>query len=93
MEAKVAVPREPSAPVAQSSHRTRKVFLGGISPDTTKEDIRAVMEPHGKLIDVQVMTEKGTEKPRGFGFAIFEDADDVDKLCTLKYCKIKVFSK
>lgn len=36
------------------------------------------------------MREKGTEKPRGFGFAIFEDTDVVDKLCIKRYVRIKV---
>ena len=66
------------------------MFLGGLSPDTTKEDIIVVIEQFGKVNDVQIMTEKGTEKPRGFGFAILENYDDVDKLCIKKYHRIKV---
>ena len=65
------------------------MFLGGLSPDTTKEDIIVVIEQFGKVNDVQIMTEKGTEKPRGFGFAILENYDDVDKLCIKKYHRIK----
>ena len=45
--------------------------------------------PH-QVMDVTIMREKGTEKPRGFGFAIFEDTDVVDKLCIKRYVRIKV---
>jgi len=70
--------------------RTKKVFLGGLSPDTTREDIQEVLDQHGKVMDIQIMTEKGTNKPRGFGFAIFDDCDTVDKICIKKFIRIKV---
>lgn len=88
VEAKRAVPREEKNP--QAHQRTKKVFLGGLSPDTTKEDISAVLEQFGKVTDIQIMTEKDTGKPRGFGFAILDDFDDVDKLCIKKFHRIKV---
>ena len=43
-----------------------------------------------QVMDVQIMTEKGTNKPRGFGFAIFDDCDTVDKICIKKFIRIKV---
>lgn len=86
VETKKAVPKGPT-----SSAQTKKVFLGGLSPDTTKRDIEEVMEQYGTLYDVQIMTEKMTEKPRGFGFAIFNEFSAVDKLCLKKYHRIKVF--
>ena len=88
MECKRAVPREEKNP--QAHQRTKKVFLGGLSPETTKQDILDVIEQYGKVMDVQIMTEKNTNKPRGFGFAILDCYDDVDKLCIKKYHRIKV---
>lgn len=94
MEIKKAVPKEESRPVHFSQHqKTKKVFLGGLSPETTREDIMAAMEtcPENPTIaDVQIMTEKYTEKPRGFGFVLFNDFDIVDSTCEKKYFKIRV---
>jgi len=63
----------------QSSHstaRVRKIFLGGLSPDTTKEDaeeainqIIAKFSKHSGYATVTINKEKDTDKPRGFGFA------------------------
>ena len=89
MEVKRAVPREDTTPSVPSV-RTKKVFLGGLSPDTSKEDAIEALEKFGKLIDVQIMTDKHTNKPRGFGFAIFDDFEVVDRLCSKRYCRIKV---
>lgn len=49
-----------------------------------------MLETYGTVMDVQIMTEKNTDKPRGFGFAILEDFDSVDKLCIKKYHRIRV---
>lgn len=70
--------------------RTKKVFLGGLSLQTEERDIRDVLEPLGGLESVQIMTEKDSNKPRGFGFATFVDYDVVDKICLKKFIKIKV---
>lgn len=85
----MAVPKPESRPVRYTAQRTKKVFLGGISPDTVKEDIMEALKDFG-IIDAQVMTEKGTEKPRGFGFAIFENFEAAEKVCAKKYFEIKV---
>lgn len=36
------------------------------------------------------MREKDTERPRGFGFAVFESMDTVENVCQKRYIKIKV---
>lgn len=86
------MPKEDTAvkPFGDFREKTKKVFLGGLSPETTKADIEEVLEVFGKLFDVLIVTEKTTEKPRGFGFAIFEDYDSVDRLCSKKYHRIRV---
>lgn len=41
-------------------------------------------------VEIKIMTEKDSEKPRGFGFATFEEFEHADKLCAEKYIKIRV---
>lgn len=87
VEAKRAVPREENNPVAHT--KTKKIFLGGLSHETSEDDIREVLEQYGAVQDVTIMRDKNTNRPRGFGFAIYEDYDVVDKVCIKKFLKIK----
>ena len=93
IEAKKAVPKENSRRGGSHGVRTRKVFLGGLDPATTKEDIKETFMDIGTLTDIQIMTEKGTEKPRGFGFVSFEDYETVENVCSIKHFKIRVCFK
>ncbi len=49
-----------------------------------------MLEGFGPVVEVQIMKDKNTDKPRGFGFAIFDDCDTVDKLCIKKYVRVRV---
>ncbi len=57
-----------------------KVFIGGVSWDTTEDGLRYYFERYGKLIDVALMKNKVTGQPRGFGFVTFENPHCVDKV-------------
>jgi hypothetical protein len=46
--------------------------------------------PPFQVAEVIIQREKFTEKPRGFGFVLFESPDSVDRLCQRRYIKIKV---
>ena len=35
------------------------------------------------------MTEKETERPRGFGFVTFDDCETVENICSIKHFKIR----
>jgi hypothetical protein len=45
--------------------------------------------PPFQVAEVIIQREKFTEKPRGFGFVLFESPDSVDRLCQRRYIKIK----
>jgi cold-inducible RNA-binding protein len=48
-----------------------KLFVGGLSTDTTTGDLRAAFAKFGELVDVAVINERGTNQSRGFGFVTF----------------------
>jgi RNA recognition motif-containing protein len=94
VEVKKAVPKEESRPGSvgagqPTSRGTKKVFLGGLSPETTKEDVMAAFT-NERVQDVVIMTDKNTEKPRGFGFIIFEDFATAQRVCLKKFYQVKV---
>ena len=49
----------------------RKLFLGGLSPDTVEKDLRKHFTQFGQIVDVQVMRDKEAGVSRGFGFVTF----------------------
>jgi len=48
-----------------------KLFVGGLSPETTTADLRTAFAKFGELVDVAVINERGTNQSRGFGFVSF----------------------
>ena len=46
----------------------RKLFIGGLSFETTDESLRSHFEQWGTLTDCVVMRDPSTKRSRGFGF-------------------------
>jgi len=61
----------------------KKVFVGGITQDTTDEHLRDYFSQYGIVHTASVMTDKVTGNSRGFGFVVFESSDAVDQLCSM----------
>lgn len=66
--------------VAQRPRHNRtgptKLFVGGLSWDTTTDDLRAAFLRFGAISDVAVVLDRATGRSRGFGFVTFENAAD-----------------
>lgn len=63
------------------AHSTvKKIFVGGIKEDTDEEHLRDYFSGFGKIDEVNIMTEKNSNKRRGFAFVTFEDHDSVDRI-------------
>jgi len=97
IDAKPAVPKDRKPDVGgrngvESETHKMKVFLGGLKPDVTEDDIRAALG-NDKLSDVVVMVDKVTGKTRGFGFATFvsvEEASEFMQGCRSRRVTINV---
>ncbi|XP_061357012.1 heterogeneous nuclear ribonucleoprotein 1-like isoform X2 [Gastrolobium bilobum] len=62
-----------------------KVFIGGISWDTTEEKLKEYFGNYGDVSHASVMREKNTGKPRGFAFVVFSDPSILDNLLQDKH--------
>ncbi len=47
-----------------------KIYVGNLSETTTGDELRELFVKHGTVEDVYLVTEKGTERSRGFGFVM-----------------------
>ena len=51
-----------------------KLFIGGLSSETTTEDLRASFAKFGEIIDVIVIADRATSQSRGFGFVTYSSS-------------------
>lgn len=56
-----------------------KLFIGGISWETTEEKLSEHFSAYGEVTQAAVMRDKLTGRPRGFGFVVFADPAVVDR--------------
>ena len=63
----------------------KKIFVGGIKEDTEEHHLRDYFEQYGKIGVIEIMTDRGSDKKRGFAFVTFDDHDSVDKIVIQKY--------
>ena len=54
----------------------KKLFVGGLSWDTTDDGLRQAFVSYGEITEVKVITDRATGRSRGFGFVTFAQDDD-----------------
>jgi len=74
------IPREPE--------QLRKLFIGGLSFETTDESLRAHFEQWGSLTDCVVMRDPNSKRSRGFGFVTYSSVQEVDAAMSARPHKV-----
>lgn len=90
VEAKKAVPREDHHGLNRNISniqgspgpmgRTKKIFVGGLASTVTETDFKKYFDQFGTIIDVVVMYDHNTQRPRGFGFITYDSEESVDRV-------------
>ena len=52
---------------------SNKLFIGGLSWDTTDASLAQAFESFGRVVEAKVITDRETGRSRGFGFVTFDN--------------------
>ncbi|XP_061589846.1 heterogeneous nuclear ribonucleoprotein D0 isoform X1 [Cololabis saira] len=95
LNGKVIDPKKAKA--MKSKEPVKKIFVGGLSPDTPEEKVREYFSAFGELESIELPMENKTNKRRGFCFITFKEEESVKNIMEKKYhniglskCEIKV---
>ncbi|XP_055907421.1 RNA-binding protein squid isoform X2 [Eupeodes corollae] len=58
----------------------RKLFVGGLSWETTEKELREHFGHYGEIESINVKTDPQTGRSRGFAFIVYTAADAIDKV-------------
>lgn len=56
-----------------------KLFVGGVSWDTSDEGLKDAFTPYGEVVEAKIITDRETGRSRGFGFVTFADEQSAAK--------------
>jgi cold-inducible RNA-binding protein len=58
---------------------SNKLFVGNLSFDTTENDLQDAFAAHGTVMETNMMTDRTTGRPRGFGFITMSTPEEAQK--------------
>jgi RNA recognition motif-containing protein len=56
-----------------------KLYVGNMSSETTEKDLRTMFSEAGTVGSVDVIMDRQTGKPKGYGFVMMSSQDEADK--------------
>jgi len=62
---------------------SNKLFVGNLSFQTTENDLQDAFAAHGPVLEVAIMVDRMTSRPRGFGFVTMATPEDAQKAIDL----------
>ena len=57
----------------------KNIYVGNLSFEASEESVRAVFETHGTVSRVNIVTDRDTGQPRGFGFVEMQNDIEGEK--------------
>jgi len=58
---------------------SNKLFVGNLSFDTTENDLNDAFAAHGTVTETNLMIDRTTNRPRGFGFVTMSTPEEAQK--------------
>ena len=58
---------------------SNKLFVGNLSFNTTENDLNDAFAAHGTVTETNLMMDRMTNRPRGFGFVTMSSAEEAQK--------------
>ncbi|THG19398.1 hypothetical protein TEA_025783 [Camellia sinensis var. sinensis] len=80
VEVKRTVPRADMQMQVKREQKTKKIFVGGIPPSLTEDDLKEYFSSYGSITEHQIMLDHNTGRSRGFGFVTFDDEETVERI-------------
>lgn len=70
----------PTDSLDEGSHDPGKMFVGGLSWQTTPDKLKEYFGKYGEITESMVMRDPVTRRSRGFGFVTYSDPNSIDKV-------------
>src|SRR5437667_11493164 len=62
-----------------AKHMSSKLFVGNLSFNTTENDLQDAFAAHGTVVEANLMMDRATGRPRGFGFVTMSTPEEAQK--------------
>ncbi|CAH2046018.1 unnamed protein product [Thlaspi arvense] len=62
-----------------------KLFIGGISWETSEDCLREYFQSFGEVLEAVIMKDRATGRARGFGFVVFADPNVAERVVLLRH--------
>ena len=62
-----------------------KLFIGGISWETTEDRLREYFQSFGEVLEAVIMKDRATGRARGFGFLVFSDPIVAERVVLIRH--------
>lgn len=56
----------------------KKLYVGNLPFSATEDEVRSMFERHGSVLSVNLINDRETGRPRGFGFVEMENGEEAD---------------